>query len=681
VEDALQKERILIVDDEKNIVSSLEGILSDEGYDVTSVEDGLDALEIVQANPPNLVLLDIWIPGMDGIEVLRTIKAYNPETDVLIMSGHASIDTAVKATKLGASDFIEKPFSLDKLIKSVKIVVQEQKNQAPPDEKGVSKKIDLLLAFHKMMDVKKKMQQAASHAGPVLLLGEKGTGKLLVAREIHRQSSIATRPFIKLNCSVARAPEIQTRLFGAVKKASSAGKPVGRPAGAGEQILYLGNIDSLSKTMQEKLAVELARHKKQAGSSKLLPARLFASSSRDLKARVKKGSFNGDLLTLLSDHVVSIPPLRENAEEIPELIQNYIQESARIGRAVGGIDEEALDVLCHYYWPENMKELRLVLEQAVAKGSVRDRIGLQDLPPVIRRKTAARKAKATRLNAKKKETRRLMQRTLKRSVVLCGSGLHSGIKTGLILQPLPPGSGIIFGDISSGDTVPARLENVRSTDYSTCLKKGFTSVATIEHIMAVLHMYRITNLLIKIGDEAPVMDGSAKDFCRLMEDGDFEEQDEPYREIIIDKFYSFGPVETGGPSITIEPADKFTVSYHMAYPEPIGVQDYTYEFADKESFKTQIAPARTFGFLKDVAQLTKMGFACGGKLDNFILLGDKKVLNTELRYPDEFVRHKILDIIGDFYLLGRPIRGLIKACKSGHTENVGLLKQIQAGLS
>ncbi|MFQ5672413.1 MAG: UDP-3-O-acyl-N-acetylglucosamine deacetylase [Nitrospinales bacterium] len=677
----MQKERILIVDDEKNIVSSLEGILSDEGYDVTSAEDGLDALEIVQSDPPNLVLLDIWIPGMDGIEVLRTIKAYNPETDVLIMSGHASIDTAVKATKLGASDFIEKPFSLDELVKSVKNVFREQKNQVPPDEKGFLQKIDLLLSFHKMMAVKKKMKQAESHTEPVLLLGEKGTGKLLVAREIHRQSGIAGRPFIKLNCSVARIAEIQTRLFGAVKKNFSAGKPAGRPAGAGEKTLYLGNIESLSKTMQEKLAAELDQHKRQKGSSKLLPARLFVSSSKDLKARVKKGSFNGDLLNLLSDNIITIPPLRENAGDIPALIRNYIQESAKLGRAVGGIDEEAMDALCNYHWPENMRELRLVLEQILVKGSARDRISLKDLPPAIRRKTTARNAKTAGLNAKKGKTRRLMQRTLKRSVVLCGSGLHSGIKTGLILQPLPPGSGIIFGDISSGDTVPARLENVQSTDYSTCLKKGFTSVATIEHIMAVLHMYRITNLLIKIGDEAPVMDGSAKDFCRLMEDGDFEEQDEPYREIVIDKHYSFSSGETGGPCISIEPAEKFTVSYHMAYPEPIGVQDYTYEFTDKESFKTQIAPARTFGFLKDVAQLTKMGFACGGKLDNFILLGDKKVLNTELRYPDEFVRHKILDIIGDFYLLGRPIRGLIKAHKSGHTENVGLLKQIQASLA
>ena len=118
----------------------------------------------------------------------------------------------------------------------------------------------------------------------------------------------------------------------------------------------------------------------------------------------------------------------------------------------------------------------------------------------------------------------------------------------------------------------------------------------------------------------------------------------------------------------------------MEYPAPIGIQDYTFEFQGNESFKKEIAPARTFGFMEEVAQLTKMGYASGGKLDNFILLGDNKVLNTELRFKDEFPRHKILDILGDFYLLGKPIRGRIKACKSGHTQNIGLLQNIQENL-
>jgi UDP-3-O-acyl N-acetylglucosamine deacetylase len=198
--------------------------------------------------------------------------------------------------------------------------------------------------------------------------------------------------------------------------------------------------------------------------------------------------------------------------------------------------------------------------------------------------------------------------------------------------------------------------------------------------MAVLHMYRITNLLIKIGDEVPVMDGSAKDFCELVEDGEFEDQDEPYQELVVNKTYSYGSEEKGAPFISIEPSNIFKVTYHMEYPAPIDTMDHTFEYKGEESFKKEIAPARTFGFMEDVAQLTSMGFASGGKLDNFILLGDGKIVNTKLRFKNEFPRHKILDIIGDFYLLGRPIRGHIRAHKTGHTQNVGLLRILQKKL-
>ena len=220
------------------------------------------------------------------------------------------------------------------------------------------------------------------------------------------------------------------------------------------------------------------------------------------------------------------------------------------------------------------------------------------------------------------------------------------------------------------------MECFASDNRHDFLRKGRSSVATIEHIMAVLHMYRITNLLIKISDEVPVMDGSAKDFCELIEDGEFEDQDEFYQEMIIDKKYIFGSQEKGKPHISIEPSDTFKVSYHMEYPAPIGVMNHTFEYKDEENFKKEIAPARTFGFMQDVAQLTKMGFASGGNLDNFILLGDGKVINTELRFKNEFPRHKILDVLGDFYLLGRPIRGHIRGYKSGHPQNIGILKTL-----
>ncbi len=725
-------ERVLIVDDEKNIVSSLKDILNDEGYEVSVAEDGLGALKMIQSDPPDLVLLDIWLPGMDGIEVLKTVKTYHPEIEVLIMSGHGTIDTAVQATKLGAFDFIEKPFSLDQLTESVENVFKEKKKNQRALESNLLNQKDLPLCFEMMVEVKKATQQASQNNEPIVLLGEKGTGKEFIAHCIHRCSHQSDHPFIKLNCAVRQSRDIESHLFSDTKNQPDSSKNSAKQSpGSLGAVVYLGNVELLGKDLQEKLARGLKGESKR----EFLPARLIISSSKNLKVLAAGKQFDSELLDLFKNPALEIPPLRDYSDNIPILVKDYIEECAAKGRFPAPvIEDEALAALCHYDWPENVKELRSVLDKILITGSTSGKISLLDLPPEFQNskgtirsdefdhsdtfqeaeltwekgfiihhlrkngwdlKKTCEALKTDQKLFQEKLTRHairlpepngnqssapLLQRTLKRSVVLCGSGLHSGIKTGLILQPLPPGSGIIFGDISSGKTIPAQLKNVQSTDYSTCLKKGLASVATIEHIMAVLHMYRITNLLIKVGDEAPVMDGSAKDFCALIEDAEFEEQDGIYDEIVIDKTYSFGAEDENGPVISIEPAETFTVSYYMKYPEPIGTQDYTFKYQGESSFKNEIAPARTFGFMEDVAQLTKMGFASGGKLDNFILLGDNKVLNTKLRFENEFARHKILDILGDFYLLGKPIRGHIKAHRTGHTQNIGLLKKIQESL-
>jgi two-component system nitrogen regulation response regulator NtrX len=730
-------ERVLIVDDEKNIVTSLEGILSDEGYQVSSAADGLGALEKIQQDPPDLILLDIWLPGMDGIEVLKTVKNFHPEIEVLVMSGHGTIDTAVKATKLGACDFIEKPFSLDQLIQSIENVFKEKRNRTPATSEKHNSPQNLPLCFELMVEVKKTTLQAADNNHPVLILGEKGTGKEFLATAIHNLGKKADRPFIKLDCAVKPVREIQSHLFASTRGSETEKNASAKTGKKSEKVIYLSNVDSLSKSLQEKLVTILTGgdSKGSKTSARFLPARLYISSSKDLESLADNNKFNKNLLQIFENQTLNIPPLRQLAANIPLMIRDYFDElSTHEGQSPTHIDEDAMAALCQYQWLGNVKELRSVIERAKALGKQKGRISLQDLPAKIHEPQSSFKiadseesdshkgaevtlekgflihhlrkndwdlSKTSKaLNTTKKEISKKLrlhsiklpagdgnplgkfqhlQRTLKRSVVLCGSGLHSGIKTGLILQPLPPGSGIIFGDITSGDTIPARLDNVTSTDYSTCIKEGMASVGTIEHIMAVLHMYRITNLLIKIGDEAPVMDGSARDFCALIEDGEFDEQDGVYDEIVIDKTYYFG--EEGKAYITVEPCDTFKVTYHIDYPQPIGVEEHTFTFSGENHFKKEIAPARTFGFMEDVAQLTKMGFASGGKLDNFILLGDGKVLNTKLRYKNEFSRHKILDILGDFYLLGRPIRGHIKAHKSGHTENIGMLKVIQENLA
>jgi UDP-3-O-acyl N-acetylglucosamine deacetylase len=418
------EETILIVDDETQIRTTLRGILSDEGYRVLDADDALKALNLIAAQRPDLVILDIWMPHMDGIELLEQLKTREPELPIIVVSGHGTIETAVRATKLGASDFIEKPFSLDTLLRSVRRAMRKE------------------------------------------------------ARE---DSAAATPPLFSLT--------------------------------------------------QSRTATRRRRH----------------------------------------------------------------------------------------------------------------------------------------------------ARTISQSVVVQGQGLHSGARTGIILHPLPPGSGILFNPLSADTTIPASVEYVESTGYATCLRRGDVVAKTVEHLLSALHGYGITNVLVKMQGEIPILDGSAVEFCRLLENAGFVEQPEEIDEIRIDRVYSVGNPESGK-FLRIEPAKGFEIHYTLVYPDPVGRQDYSYIHRDADSYRSEIAPARTFGFLKEIRALEDMGLANGGRLNNCILIGEQGVINPPLRFPDELVRHKILDLIGDLYLLGRPLRGKITACRTGHTDNVALVRALRDGM-
>jgi UDP-3-O-acyl N-acetylglucosamine deacetylase len=305
------------------------------------------------------------------------------------------------------------------------------------------------------------------------------------------------------------------------------------------------------------------------------------------------------------------------------------------------------------------------------KISSEERVGKLPDPPFASPREPVPLAKSV---AKRKGTSLLPQRTLKQSMVLYGTGLHSGKKTGLLLQPLPPHSGILFGSISSDEVVPAHLDFVQTTDFATSLKRGRAIAKTVEHLMAVLHAYRITNLMVKMIEEIPIMDGSALDFCKMVEEAGVEEQEEKMNELIIDRRME---IVHKHKSLIVEPADIFSIHFFLDYPPPIGQQTLDFVLESEEAFKDQVAPARTFGFVKDIEMLERMGLGGGGRLHNIILVDNEKIVNTELRYPDEFVRHKILDLIGDFYLLNRPVRGKVTAHLTGHTENIALMKKIQ----
>jgi UDP-3-O-acyl N-acetylglucosamine deacetylase len=249
----------------------------------------------------------------------------------------------------------------------------------------------------------------------------------------------------------------------------------------------------------------------------------------------------------------------------------------------------------------------------------------------------------------------------------------------MVIQPLPPDTGIHFITLPRGIAMPALVSSVAETDYATTLTRGGESIRTVEHLLSALHASGISNLLVKVHGEIPVLDGSALSFLDRLDEIGIVDQDASVKEVAIDRRYE---VAAGGEkSLVIEPADVFSVSYLLRYPLPIGEQFCEFVLSDRDAFREQIAPARTFGFMRDLKMINELGLGTGGRLDNFILVGEDNVINTDLRFPDEFVRHKILDIIGDFYLLGYPVRGKVTARLTGHRDNIELQRQILAAMS
>jgi UDP-3-O-[3-hydroxymyristoyl] N-acetylglucosamine deacetylase len=414
---------VLVVDDEERIRSSLRGILSDEGFRVVDTGDASGVLDVIARENPEVVLLDVWMPELDGIELLRRIKRGNPRTHVIMISGHANIQNAVAATRLGAADFIEKPFSVSGLLASL------------------------------------------------------------------------------------------------------------------EQVL---------------------------------------------------GRDNGGSPTV-----------------------SQLAESKVMAR----------------------QRLRHAPVQAVA------------------------------------------QRTIARSLVLGGQGLHSGLKTGVILHPAPAGGGITFSSLAAQSAIPARLENVSETGYNTTLSGNGHSVRTVEHLLSALHGLAISNLRIQTGDEVPSLDGSALEFCKQLMAAGVSQQDAWLEPVAPKRALQVGH---GSEFIRIEPAERLIIDYTLEYPSPIGFQQVHFELTSPEVYVREIAPARTFGLVREFRKMSEMGLARGGRLDNCILIDDEKIVNTTLRFVDEFARHKVLDLIGDLYLLGRPIVGHIIAVKTGHSDNLALLRAMAA---
>jgi UDP-3-O-acyl N-acetylglucosamine deacetylase len=424
---------VLIIDDEPSILSTIGDVLADEGYATLAAGNAEAGLAIYLEKKPDVVFLDIWLPDRDGLEVLQALRDLDSSAAVIMISGHGTVATAVKAVRMGAFDYLEKPLSYNQVV-------------------------------------------------------------------------------------------------GAVASA-----------------------------MERKLAL------------------------------AKEG-------------------------EVP----------AQVGR-------DRLEIASEIAPPPDL--------------------------PIVRKG-------------------RKRQRTIKRATVIYGLGLHSGKRTGMVLQPLPPDSGIHFLTLPAEKLIPAHVSEVQDTDHATTLTRDGENIRTVEHLLSALHAYGVSNLLIKVHGEIPVLDGSSIEFCKVLEEAGVVSQKVARRELVIDQVYEVS--DGKGKSLTLEPHDGFAVSYLLRYPSPVGEQSYEFEMTSVEVYKEEIAQARTFGFMKDLKMMNELGLGSGGRLDNFILVGEDEVINTELRYPDEFVRHKILDIVGDLYLLGFPIRGKVTARLTGHRDNIAILRQILA---
>ena len=362
---------ILIVDDEVSILNSLSSILEDEGYEVSVAKSGVEALKLCATSPPELMMLDIWMPEMDGLETLRRLRELVPNTQVMMMSGHGSIETAVKAIKLGAYDYIEKPLSLENVTLRVKHALDqhrlEQENRTLRTK--VERKFELIGQSPAMQQLKQLIATAGPTNSRVLIGGENGTGKELVARAIHQHSGRANQPFVAENCAAIPETLIESELFGHERGAFSGATTMKR--GQFEQAdggtLFLDEIADMSLSTQAKVLRALQEQQfTRVGGTKLIKVdvRVLAASNKDLLQEIDKGTFREDLFYRLNVVPIVVPTLRDRREDIPLLVKHFLRVHAEEqGLKLKQVSPEAMEVFMHYEWPGNIRELRNLIER------------------------------------------------------------------------------------------------------------------------------------------------------------------------------------------------------------------------------------------------------------------------------------------------------------------------------
>lgn len=363
--------KILIIDDEASIRESLAGILSDEGFSPLFAEDAETGLSMLEAGRVDLVLLDIWMPGMDGMEALERIKELYPHLPVIMISGHGSIETAVQATKMGAYDFIEKPPSYEKIILSINNALQLsqlKKENLILRQKDAKKEAVLIGKSPAMKNLLGQIERVAPTDAWVLIRGENGTGKELVAKTIHRLSASNHKPMIEVNCAAIPEELIESELFGHEKGAFTGATESrrGKFDLADGGVLFLDEIGDMSLKTQAKVLRILQEQKfERVGGSKTISVdvRVLAATNKDLEDEIEKGNFRADLFWRLNVVPIVVPPLRDRLEDIPLFVGAFTEENSRKGLGSKKFSDGALKALSRHSWPGNVRELRNFLER------------------------------------------------------------------------------------------------------------------------------------------------------------------------------------------------------------------------------------------------------------------------------------------------------------------------------
>jgi two-component system nitrogen regulation response regulator NtrX len=362
---------ILVVDDEQGIRQVLQDVLGDEGHQVVTVEDGFQALEILEKEAVDLVILDVWLPNMGGIDVLKRVRKGWPDIEVVVISGHANINMAVQAVKIGAFDFLEKPLSLDKTITVVEnaLKLEELKRENRSLKESIFFEDEMIGSGEGMGKVKELIDQSAGSEARILILGENGTGKELVARQIHRGSPRAKAPFVEVNCASIPETLIESELFGHEKGAftDAHARRKGKFELADGGTLFLDEIADMSLSTQAKVLRVLQEMKfERIGGEKSVSVdvRVIAATNKNIQEEIRTGRFREDLYFRINVIPIFVPPLRERTEDLQALIDYFTAKFKRSAESEAKrFSEDAMQLLQTYFWPGNVRELKNFIER------------------------------------------------------------------------------------------------------------------------------------------------------------------------------------------------------------------------------------------------------------------------------------------------------------------------------